>query len=81
MLTLSQNKVFSNYQVCIRDHSQTESSHSLPQNDAKLQTHPPNTLNVKMSNLPKLDVYNFKHKISVGNVMKLFFLSHKCINK
>ena len=61
-------------------HSHTEFSNSLFQNDAKLQTHPPSTFNVKMLNLPKIDVYNFKYKISAGNVMKLFFFSHKCIS-
>ena len=29
----------------------------------------------------KIDVYNFRYKISVGILMKLFFLTHKCINK
>ena len=43
----------------LRGHSNIESSHSLRQNDA--QTHPLSTLNVKMSNLPKIDVYNFKY--------------------
>ena len=43
--------------------SHIESSHSLRQYDAKLQTHPPSTLNVKMPNLPKIDVYNFKLKL------------------
>ena len=38
-------------------------------------------LHVKMTNLPKIDVYNFRYKIRVGILMKLFFLSHKCINK
>ena len=65
----------------LRVHSHIESSHSLRQNDARLQTDPPSTLNVEIPNMPKINVYNFKYKISVGNVMKLFFLSHKCINK
>ena len=65
----------------LRDHSRIESSHSLRQNDAKLQTHPPSTLHVKMPNLPKIDVYNFRYKISIGILMKLFFLSHECIYK
>ena len=65
----------------VRGHSLIESSHSLDENDAKFQTHPPSTLHVKMPNLPKIDVYNFRYKISVGILMKLFFLSHKCINK
>ena len=42
----------------IRGQSHIESSHSLCQNDAKLQTHPPNIHNVKMPNLPKIDAYN-----------------------
>ena len=50
-----------------------EPSHSLRQNDAKLQTHPASTVNAKMPNLPKIDVYNFKYKISVGNLVN--FLS------
>ena len=58
-----------------------ESSNSLQQNDAKWQTHPPSILNIKMPNLPKIDAYYFKYKISVGNIMKLFYLSHKCISK
>ena len=63
------------------EHSHIESSHSLRQNDVKLQTHAPSILIIKMSNLPKIDVYNFKYKFSVRNIMKLFFLSHKCIDK
>ena len=65
----------------VKGHSHTESSHSLRENDAKFQTHPPSTLQVKMPNLPKIDVYNFRYKISVGILIKLFFLSQKCINK
>ena len=42
----------------VRGHSHIESSHSLCQNDPKLQTHPPSIHNVKMPNLPKIDVYN-----------------------
>ena len=44
-------------------------------------TQPVYTLYVKMPNLPKIDVYNFRYKINVGILMKLFFLSHKWINK
>ena len=44
-----------------RGNSQIESSHSLRQNDAKFQTHPPITLLVKMPNLPKMDAYNFRY--------------------
>ena len=51
------------------------------ENDATLQTHPLSTLNVKMQNLLKIDIFNFKYGISVGNIRKLFFLSHKWINK
>ena len=65
----------------IRGYSHIESFHSLRQNDATLQTRPPSTLNVKMRNMPKIDVYNLTYKISTGILMKLFFLSHKCINK
>ena len=65
----------------LRGHSHIECSHSLHQNDSKLQTHPPSTLNIKMLNLPKINVYNFRYKIRVGILIKLFFLSHKCINK
>ena len=65
----------------IGGHLYIESSHSLCQNDTKLQTHPASILNVKMLNLPKIDAYNFKYKISVRNKTKLFFLLHKCINK
>ena len=61
--------------------SHIESSHSLHENDGKFQTYPPSTLHVKMPNLTKIDVYNFRYKISVGMLMKLSFLSHKCINK
>ena len=65
----------------LRGHSHIESSHSLRQNDANFQTHPATTLHVKMTNLPKIDVYNFSYKISEGILMKLFFLSHMWINK
>ena len=58
-----------------------QSTYSLRENDAKFQTHPPSTLHVKMPNLPKINIYNLRYKISVGILMKLFFLSHKCINK
>ena len=51
--------------MIVRGHSNIESSHSLRQNDTKLQIHPPSTLNVKMPNLPKIDVYNVGYKISV----------------
>ena len=62
-------------------HSYTESSHTLHENDAKFQTHPPSILHVKMSNLLKVDVYNLRYKICVEILMKIFFLLHKCINK
>ena len=39
------------------------------------------SLDMKYSTLPKIDVYNFRYKICVGILMKIFFLSHKCINK
>ena len=65
----------------LRGHAHIESPHSLCQNDSKLQTHPLSTLNVKMPNLPKIDVYNFRYKISVGILMKFFFLLHKCTDK
>ena len=58
-----------------------QSSHSLRENDAKFQTYPPSTLYVKMPNLPKINIYDIRYKISVGILMKLFFLSRKCINK
>ena len=67
--------------TCVRGHSHIESFHSLRENDANFQTHPLSTLHVKMPNLPKIDAYKFRYKISVGILMKLFFLSHKCINK
>ena len=67
--------------TCERGHSHIKSSHSLSETDAKFQTHPSSTLHIKMPILPKIDVYNFRCKISVGILMKLFFLSHKCINK
>ena len=35
----------------------------------------------KCQNLPKIDVYNFRYGISVRILMKLLFLSHKCICK
>ena len=38
-----------------------EFSQSLRQIDANLQTHLPSTQNVKMPNLPKIDVHNFKY--------------------
>ena len=50
-----------------------KSSHSLHENDAEFQTHPPKSA--------KIHVHNFRYKISVAILMKLFFLSHKCINK
>ena len=53
----------------LRGHPDIESSHT------------PSTLHVKMPNLPKIHVYNFRYKISVGMLMKLFFHSHKWINK
>ena len=69
------------YYNFVRAHSHIESSHSFGENDAKLQTDPSSTLYVKISNLPKIDVHNFWYKISVGILMKLFFLSHQWINK
>ena len=56
-------------------------SHSLRENDDKFQTHSPSALHVKMPKLLKVDVHNFRYKISEGMFMKLFFLSHKYINK
>ena len=68
--------------TCVRGHLHIESSHSLRENDAKFQSHPPSTLHFKMLNRPKINVYNFRYKVSVRILMKLFFLlSHKCINK
>ena len=52
--------------TALRGHLHIECSHSLHQNDAKLQTHPPSTLNAKMLHLPKINVYNFRYKIGVG---------------
>ena len=60
----------------LRSHLHIKSSHSLRQNDGKLQNHPPTILNLKIPNLPKIDVYNFKYKISARNIRKLSFL-HK----
>ena len=34
-----------------------------------------------MPNLPKIDVYNFRYKIKLGILMKIFFLSCKYINE
>ena len=65
--------------TCVRGHSHIKSSHSLY--DAKFQTHPPSTLYFKMPSLPKIDVYNFRYKISVRISIKLFFILRKCINK
>ena len=65
----------------VRGHSHIKYSHSLHQNDAQFQTHLPSPLPVKMPNLPKINVYNFRYKTSVVILMKLFFLSQKCINK
>ena len=62
----------------VRGHSHIESSQSFCQNDAKFQTHPACTLHVKMPNLPKIDVYNFRYKIKVGI---LIFVSYKYINQ
>ena len=75
-LTVSDTTAVCNY--CFRGHSHIEYSHSLCQNDTKVQNQPPSTFNIKMPDLPKIDVYNCKYIISVGN---LFFVSHKCINK
>ena len=51
-----------------------ESFHSLRQYNAKLQTHPLSTLNVKIPNFPKLHVYvkNIKYRTSLENMPKLF---------
>ena len=65
----------------VRGHSHVESSHSLHQNDATFQTHPPSTLHVKMPNLLKIYVYNFRYKTGVRILMKLFFLPHKCVSE
>ena len=46
----------------VRGHLHIESSHSLHENDAKFQTHPPSTPHIKISTLPKVDVYNFRYK-------------------
>ena len=62
-------------------HSHIESSHSLHENYVKFQTNPSSTFHVKMPNLPKINVYKFRYKICVEILMKLLFLSHKCINK
>ena len=43
-------------------------------------THPV-TFTSKCQICQKIDVYNFRYKITVGILMKLFFLTHKCINK
>ena len=67
--------------IYIRGHLRVESFHSLCQNNTKLQTHPPSARNVKMQNLSTIDVYNFKYKIILGNIMKLLFLFHKYIDK
>ena len=52
------------YYTYLRGHSHMESSPSLHENDAKfqLQTHPPGTLHIKMPNLPKINVFNFRYK-------------------
>ena len=42
-------------------------------------THP-STLHVKMPNLPKINVCNFRYKITVRILMKLFLLSHSAKN-
>ena len=34
-----------------------------------------------MPNLPKIDVYNFRYKIKLGILTKIFFLSCKYINE
>ena len=53
----------------------------------KLQTHTPSVLHVNMPNLLKINVYNFKYKIRVGKIMKVFFFFHtsvsiiKCISQ
>ena len=66
---------FANVSItCERDQSHIEFSHSLCKKDAKFQTHTPSTLQFKMPNLRKMDVYNFTYKMSVGILMKPFFL-------
>ena len=67
--------------TCVRGHSHIESFHSLRENDTKFETHPTSILYVKMPNLLKIIVHNFTYKICVGILMRLFFLSYKCINK
>ena len=56
-------KILADFQFCIRVHAHIESSHSLRQNDAKLQTYQHSTLNVKMPDPPKIDVYNFRYNL------------------
>ena len=60
--------------ACVRGYSYFESSHSFCQNDTKFQIHLPIILHFKMPNLRKIDIYNFRYKISVEILMKLFFL-------
>ena len=49
----------------VRGHSHNRTTHSLRENDAKFQTHTPSAFHVKIPNLPKNDVYNFRYKASV----------------
>ena len=73
MMVHNQNVSVVKVDTHVWGHWQIESSHSLHQNDAKLQTHPPSTLNVKIPNLPEIDIYDLKYKIIVRNIMKLPF--------
>ena len=60
---------------CLGSYSHIESSQSLRQNDAKLQTHLPITLNNNNDNVKMFvpfNVYHVQHKISVGNATKVF---------
>ena len=52
--------------LCFRGHINIESSHSLHQHDAMLQTNPLSTLNFKMQNLSRIYVYiSFKSNIKL----------------
>ena len=48
----------------------------MSQNGGTFQTHTQTTLCVEMPNLPKIDVYEFRYKTSVGILMKLFSFTH-----
>ena len=77
-------KYFKCQYTCVRGQSHIKSSHSLNENGVKFQTHPPTDpvpFASKCQICKKIDVYNFRYEISVGILMKLFFLSHKRINK